>query len=48
MDIDFRDRGIVEYFIESIFFNNVASNIRINITKNNSYKVLKRVKSLVL
>lgn len=48
MDIDFRDRGIVEYFIESIFFNNVASNIRMNITKNNSNKVLKRVKALVL
>lgn len=48
MDIEFRDRGIVEYFIESIFFNSVASNIRMNITKNNSYKVLKRVKTLVL
>ncbi len=40
IDIDFRDRGIVEYFIESLLYRNLAYNVKIRISKE--YKIRKR------
>lgn len=50
IDIDFRDRGIVEYFIESLLYRNLAYNVKIRISKE--YKIRKRtidrIKRIVL
>ncbi|KXZ39155.1 Putative zinc-or iron-chelating domain-containing protein [Alkalithermobacter thermoalcaliphilus JW-YL-7 = DSM 7308] len=46
---EFKDRGIVDYFIESIFYEKFARKIKINITKN-SYlqeRVIKKLKILL-
>ncbi|CEN91923.1 Flagellin N-methylase [[Clostridium] sordellii] len=50
IDIEFKDRGIVEYFIESLLFENVAYNIKINVTKDEMVRniALKRLKSIIL
>ncbi|OPJ55938.1 YkgJ family cysteine cluster protein [Alkalithermobacter paradoxus] len=47
---DFKDRGIVDYFIESIFYENLAMNIKIKITKDENIRetALKRIKKLLL
>ncbi|SHJ92691.1 YkgJ family cysteine cluster protein [Tepidibacter formicigenes] len=46
----FKDRGIVEYFIESIFYENTSKNIKFNISKDlyKSKAVLNRLKKLIL
>lgn len=41
IDIDFRDRGIVEYFIELLFYRNLVYNVKIRIFKE--YKIRKRI-----
>ncbi|HSQ33795.1 MAG TPA: YkgJ family cysteine cluster protein [Peptostreptococcaceae bacterium] len=50
MNINFKDRGIVEYFIESIFNEKVSSNIKIKITKDNTIrnKTLKKLKKIFI
>lgn len=40
IDIEFRDRGIVEYFIESLLYHDVAYNIKIRVSKDE--KIRKR------
>lgn len=34
LDIEFKDRGIVEYFIESLIYDNLAYNIKIKLSKD--------------
>lgn len=50
ININFKDRGIVEYFIESIFFEKFSKNVKIYISKNieKSKCILCRLKKLVL
>jgi Fe-S-cluster containining protein len=50
IDIEFKDRGIVEYFIESLLYENVAYNIKIRISKDESIRsrALNRLKKIVL
>ncbi len=50
ISIDFKDRGIVEYFIESIFYIGVANNIKLHISKEDKKRkfILSRIKKLVL
>ena len=33
IDIEFRDRGIVEYFIDSLLNQNISYNIKVRISK---------------
>ncbi len=49
INIDFRDRGVVEYFIDSLFFTDTAYNIKIKISQDfdKGEKVLKRIKKIV-
>ena len=49
IDIDFRDRGIVEYFIDSLFFTDTSYNMKIKISQDfdKGEKVLKRIKKIV-
>lgn len=48
IDIDFKDRGIVEYFIESLIDENLAYNIKVKITKDEKIRntALKRLKKI--
>lgn len=50
ININFKDRGIVEYFIESIFNERISSNIKIKITKDNNIrnKTLNKLKKLFI
>jgi Fe-S-cluster containining protein len=50
INIDFKDRGIVEYFIESMFNEKVSRNIKIKITKDNNLrkKTLNKLKRLFI
>lgn len=49
-NIEFRDRGLVEYFIEYLLDNNLAYNIKIKISQNDELKerVLRRIKNITL
>lgn len=49
-NIEFRDRGLVEYFIEYLLDNNTAYNIKIKISQNNELeeRVLRRIKNITL
>lgn len=38
IDIDFKDRGIVEYLIESLFYRDLAYNVKIRISKEPKIK----------
>ncbi|WP_455539742.1 YkgJ family cysteine cluster protein [Terrisporobacter sp.] len=40
IDIEFRDRGIVEYFIDSLLHQNISYNIKVRISKE--HKIAKR------
>ncbi len=50
IDIEFKDRGIVEYFIESLLYEDVAYNIKIKVSKDKNIrsKALRRLKKIVL
>ncbi|UUV14720.1 YkgJ family cysteine cluster protein [Clostridioides difficile] len=50
IDIDFRDRGIVEYFIESLFYRNLAYNVKIRISKEPEIRkrTIDRIKRIIL
>ena len=50
IDIEFKDRGIVEYFIESLLYEDVAYNIKIKVSKDENIRsrALRRLKKIVL
>ncbi|MGL6105602.1 YkgJ family cysteine cluster protein [Romboutsia sp.] len=50
IDIEFKDRGIVEYFIDSMFNEDVSYNIKIKLSKNEHLReiVLCRLKKILL
>lgn len=50
IDIEFRDRGIVEYFIDSLLNQNVSYNIKVRISKEKeiSRRTISRVKRLLV
>lgn len=50
IDIEFRDRGIVEYFIDSILNQNMSYNIKVRISKekNISKRTIGRLKRLLI
>ena len=50
ININFRDRGIVEYFVESVFNEKLSSNIKIKITKDETIrnKTLNKLKRLLI
>ncbi|MEN2258515.1 YkgJ family cysteine cluster protein [Paraclostridium benzoelyticum] len=50
MNIEFKDRGIVEYFIESLLYEDTAYNIKIRVSKDDSVRkcALDRLKTIVL
>lgn len=48
IDIDYRDRGIVEYFIEYLMNSDFAYKIKIRITKENNTKVVDRIKKIYM
>lgn len=50
IDIDFRDRGIVEYFIESLLYRNLAYNVKIRISKEPEIRkrTIDRIKRIIL
>lgn len=50
IDIDFKDRGIVEYFIENLLNENTAYNIKVKISKDIKLKnrVINRLKKILL
>lgn len=49
IDIDFKDRGIVEYFIEYLLDENLAYDIKIKVSKNKDVrdKAVKRLKKIL-
>ncbi|MEG0857077.1 MAG: YkgJ family cysteine cluster protein [Romboutsia sp.] len=50
IDIEFRDRGIVEYFVDSLLNQNMSYNIKVRISKdrNISKRTVSRVKRLLV
>lgn len=46
IDIDYKDRGIVEYFIESLMNSDFAYKIKIRLTKENNTRVVDRIKKI--
>lgn len=48
MNISYRDRGIVEYFIESMMYSNFAYKIKIRITKEENINAIKKIKRIFL
>ena len=50
IDIDFKDRGIVEYFIESLLEENISYNIKIKISKDEKIRntAIKRLNKLLI
>ncbi|MGL5331070.1 MAG: YkgJ family cysteine cluster protein [Peptostreptococcaceae bacterium] len=50
INIDFRDRGIVEYFIESLLHQNVAYNIKVRISQEEIIKnrTINRLKKILI
>ena len=38
IDIDFKDRGIVEYFIESLLKEDTAYNIKVRVSKDKNVR----------
>ena len=50
IDIDFRDRGIVEYFIENLLNENTAYNIKIRVSKDKEIRnrTINRLKRILL
>ena len=50
IDIDFKDRGIVEYFIENLLNEDVAYNIKVRISKDEKVRnrAINRLKKILL
>ena len=50
IDIDFKDRGIVEYFIDYLFNENVSYNIKIRVSKDEKVRerAIRRIKKILL
>ncbi len=50
IDIEFKDRGIVEYFIESLLDDNLAYNIKVKISKDENIRktALSRLKKILV
>lgn len=50
IDIEFKDRGIVEYFIDYLLNDNVAYNIKIRVSKDKDarYRAINRLKKILL
>lgn len=48
IDIDYRDRGVVEYFIEYLMDSDFAYRVKIRITKENNRKVIDRIKKIYM
>lgn len=50
IDIDFRDRGIVEYFMESLLYRDLSYNVKIRISKasNIRRRTIDRIKRIIL
>ena len=50
LDIEFKDRGIVEYFIESILNEDLAYNIKIRVSKDEAVRnrAINRLKRILL
>ncbi|WP_042277167.1 YkgJ family cysteine cluster protein [[Clostridium] dakarense] len=50
IDIEFKDRGIVEYFIESLLNENTAYNIKIRVSKEEAIRIrtVNRLKKILL
>ncbi len=48
IDISYRDRGIVEYFIESLLYPNFAYKIKIRITKEKNINVINKIKRILI
>ncbi|MEG1311320.1 MAG: YkgJ family cysteine cluster protein [Romboutsia sp.] len=50
IDIEFKDRGIVEYFIESLLDEDMAYNIKIKLSQNEAIRMrtINRLKKIVL
>ena len=48
INIPYKDRGIVEYFIESMLYSEFAYKIQIRITKEESINVINKIKRILL
>lgn len=48
IDISYRDRGIVEYFIEHLINQDFAYKTKIRLTKENNLKVVDRIKKILI
>ena len=50
IDIDFKDRGIVEYFIENLLNEDIAYNIKIRVSKDERVRnrAINRLKKILL
>ena len=50
IDIDFKDRGVVEYFIESLLNEDTAYNIKIRVSQDERirYRTINRLKKILL
>lgn len=50
IDIDFRDRGIVEYFMESLLYRDLSYNVKIRISKESNIRrrTIDRIKRIIL
>ena len=48
INIPYKDRGIVEYFIESMLYSEFAYKIKIRITKEESINVINKIKRILL
>ena len=48
IDIFYKDRGIVEYFIESMMDSDFADKVKIRITRENNTKIINRIKKILI
>lgn len=48
IDIFYKDRGIVEYFIESMMDSDFAYKVKIRITRENNTKIINRIKKILI
>ena len=50
IDIEFRDRGVVEYFIDSLLDQNISYSIKVRISKEKdiSRRTISRLKRLLV